>query len=137
MSSESIRLSSHLGKIFEASEYMPWDIAEETREMDKLNGGKVVKQTEPISQKLDQEQLMMLCDELKRSDISTESREVITELLSSYGLKVKKSSGHDAMYIEEETDVDDIPVAPRFLTIEEIMDVQAARGRTAKHISKL
>ena len=136
MSSKSIRLSHHQGKIFEASELIPLDIVEETLKMDKLGGGKNFDRQELASGRLDQEQLMILCDEYKNPELSTKSREAIREVLSLYGLKCPQSSEHDEIYTEEEM-ADDISAPSRFLTIDEIMDLEASRERTSKHISKL
>jgi hypothetical protein len=136
MSSNSIRLPSFDGRTFEASELIPVDIVEETRQMDSLNGNKATQHAEPVSGRLSQEQIMMLCDEFRNPELSAETREAIKEVLSLYGFQCSQSS--DSMTIaEEEVDVDDTLSLSRHLAIEEIMDRQIAQERTSKHISKL
>jgi len=87
----SIKLTdSSSGQIFEASELLPLDIVEETNQMDSLNGSKAMLPDELISNRPSQEDLMVLCDELKNPDLPSETRESIKEVLSLYDFDCAK-----------------------------------------------
>ena len=85
MSSKSIRLSDHSGKIFEASELLPADIVQDTIKMDDLSPVKAKRYVEPASNQPNQEQLLMLRDRLKEN-ISKEERALIMEVLIVNGI---------------------------------------------------
>lgn len=145
MTPETIRLPSVDGITFDATDFIPVDIVEETSQMDSLNGGAFEQNPEPMSNMLSQEDLLILCEVVRTQILSAENREIITELLSLHGFTCPEPLTNTSKILPGNgvTDETDYHAHYQYLHMDNpeeipvIKPIVKSRRQSAKHPSKL
>jgi hypothetical protein len=145
MTPEDIRLPSVDGITFDATEYIPVDIVEETSQIDSLNGDRFEKNPEPMSNMLSQEELLILCEAVRTQIFSPENRETIAELLSLHGFACPEPLTNTSRILPGNDIADEIdyPAHYQYLHMDNPIEIPRvdhpvkSRRQSAKHPSKL